>query len=254
MAYASTIDNATQDAVFIPAARPTPVTQIMVPVVASAHGRGGTSWRSELRLANLGSQDILLRLEYRPRRGEPGAMRVMETLLPGGRVLRSQDVVGELFGLAATAGSLRIVVEDGPATLQVTSRTANWTQRGSFGQYVGAVSHGLTAGATVVGVDGGQGVRSNFGLCEVAGARLELRATLRDTVGNALAPAVLLTIEPYQLVQINDVFAAFGVEPERNARVDITVNSGTGAYVAYASVVDAVTGDAVLIPAQPLLD
>ncbi len=254
MAYASTIDNSTRDASFVPAARPALVGQTMLPVVASAHGRGGTSWRSEVRLANLGSREVLLRLEYRPRQGEPGAMRVVETRLPGGRVLLSEDVVGELFGLTATAGSLRIVVEDGRATLLVSSRTANWTPRGSFGQYVGGVSQGLAAKAVVVGVDGGQDVRSNLGLCEVEGARLEVRCTLRDALGNELAPPALFTVEPYQLVQVNDIFAAFGTEPQHNARIDLAVESGTGAYAAYASVVDAVTGDAVFIPAQPLPD
>ncbi|PWB73600.1 MAG: hypothetical protein C3F15_09410 [Holophagae bacterium] len=248
-AYASLVDNHTGDAVFIPAVRPPPVDRLMVPVVARHPGREATRWRSSLQVVNLGQAAVTLDLQLRPRMGSPSSAGSAAVTVQPGRALAVADVVRELFGLDQAVGSLQINVVQGPATIVATSRTFNVTADGTYGQGVPAVASGVGPAAVISHVDATSSLRTNLGLCEVAGSTVRVRCTIRDAHGRQLGQPLILDPGPFELVQVDDVFAAAGASPTHNCRIELTRVSGTGDFVGYASVVDALTGDAICVPA-----
>jgi hypothetical protein len=61
-----------------------------------------------------------------------------------------------------------------------------------------------------------------------------------------------MTLGAWESVQINDIFAALGAEGQINARIELTRDSGDGGFFAYASVIDAESGDAIFVPVLEL--
>lgn len=249
VAYASVVDRSTGDAIFVPGSRPASGPDWVVPIVARAPGSQGTSWVSDLRVFNPTGEPVELRLELRPELSRGGdTLQALVTVGPG-RVLAVDDAAGLLASSATTIGSLRLSPTAGAPPLLVTSRTYNRTDDGTFGQYVPAVAPGAgtTASVSLIHLDGGAGFRTNLGLCEVGGGSVSLRYVLRDATGRTLGVGTA-TLGPYAVRQVNDLHAALGVSDGRNTRVDVYRDGGDGAFVAYASVVDNLSGDAVFIP------
>jgi len=250
LGYASLIDNGTHDAIFIPAARAVAADRLTVPVVAKVFGVGHTDWRSELRIVNPGIAPVTLTLEFRPRRGDGSGVLSTTIDVPPGHAFATDDVVGSLMETDRAAGSLGIVAQAGAGPILVSSRTYNVTESGTYGQYVPAVSRGMTSISHVIHVDGTGGRRTNLGICEVAGAGLRVGCSAFDEAGSPLGQSLTVSLDPYELVQINDIFGALGAPHCNNARLELTPFDGDGAYVAYASVIDGKTGDAISVPAQ----
>ena len=249
--YASVVDNRTGDAIFVaPARAAAPGAVLVVPVVARQEGRSDTQWRTDIRIANLGASTATLNLVFTPRRGSGEvSTTVQSTVLPG-TVLAIDDVVGTLFGLSEAVGSLTISAPGAGEAIAATSRTYNRMPLGSFGQFVGAVTSGVGPLAHLTHLGSSPSMRTNVGLCEVSGGTVEVKAILRDAVGRQIGDPLALTVEPYQLTQVDDIFNATGAEPTSTASVELRTISGSGDWVAYASVVDATTGDAIFVPAQ----
>ncbi len=246
-AWASVVDQQTGDAVFVMGAEPTGESSIMIPVIARTSGVAGTKWHSDVRIVAIGDETVDLELEFRPL-GGPGAMPVTAglTIEPGTAAVLT-DIVGQVFGMDNAAGTLRIVPEPGSPPLAVASRTYNQSLQGTYGQFIPAITAGTRGAATVIGIDGSADQRCNLLICEVLGETVEIEATLRDPQGNPLGDPLLLAIEAFDLIQVNDVFTAFAVPPRANCRIDMRRTAGQGSFFGLASVVDHQTGDAVAI-------
>lgn len=254
--YGSVIDNRTGDAVFITGATPRVTPFLLVPVIANNQGQAGTSWRSDLRVLNHGSFSIHIDAELRFQ-GAFGVPPVFETFsLQPGEAVAIDDVVGSLFGFSEVAGSLRLIPREGPAALAATSRTANHGPVGTYGQYVPALSagQGLRGSGVLLHIDKGAATRSNLGIVETTGAGIGVEIRLYDELGRMLGSSTTIVLGPWETLQINDIFDALGAADHRNARAEITRVSGAGAFFAYASVIDADSGDAIFVPALELGD
>ena len=250
-AWASIIDRQTGDAVFVLGNAPDS-GMIMIPVVARTEGVGGTQWYSDLRLIATGDRSATVRLEFHPAGSSGNPSPVTRTLtIAAGTGTGFEDLVGDIFGMENTVGSLRIVLQpekDVGVGLAVSSRTYNRSASGTFGQNITPVTAGCRGTATVIGIDEDDEVRSNLLLCEVLGESVEIEAVLRDRFGAVLGDPITLTVPPFGLVQVNGVFGRWGVTPQINCRIELTRVRGGGAFFALASVVDRLTGDAVAIP------
>jgi subtilisin-like proprotein convertase family protein len=249
-AYASVIDNRTGDAIFIPGKRFDSTNQLILPVVARNSGHGDTRWRTELRLSNAEQHPVDLTLELRRRLGDGETVDTRVLSIDGRRVNLNSDIVSDLFGLDRIVGSLRVLKDGPPAMLAATSRTFNLTEGGTYGQYIPGVMDGVGPRATIIHADGTAELRTNLGLCEVAGEPVQLWCSLVDDIGRPLAEPILLSLEPYRLLQIDDIFNHVGAAPRKTVRIDLVLEGGGGDFVGYASVVDANTGDAIYVPAQ----
>jgi hypothetical protein len=225
-------------------------------VIANNQGQAGTEWRSDLRVLNHGSFSIHIDAELRFQ-GAFGVPPVLETFsLQPGEAVAIDDVVGSLFGFSEVAGSLRLIPREGPAALAATSRTANHGPAGTYGQYVPALSgsQGLRGSGVLLHIDKGADTRSNLGLVETTGAGIGVEIRLYDELGRMLGSSTTIVLGPWETIQINDIFDALGASDHSNARAEITRVSGAGAFFAYASVIDADSGDAIFVPVLELED
>ena len=248
VAYASVVDNLTGDAIAVPGGHPETVASVVIPIVAKIGGQSGTSWVSDLRVLNAGDDPLTLALEYRPQQGSGGNPVSTEVVVGGGAVLAVDDLLAEAFALTSGTGSLRLTAVGPSGPMLVTSRTFNQTGNGTYGQFVGGVTGGLEGTGYLPHLDSGDEFRSNVGFCEVSGGGVELRYTLHGGNGAVLGSDTV-SLGPYELRQVNDVFGAVGAAPATNAWLEVVREGGDGAYTAYASVVDNRSGDAIFIPA-----
>jgi len=255
VAYGSVVDDLTGDAIYVPATRPRESSSFVVPVAAKASGLDDTNWVTDLRLFNPGQKMVSGRLEFRPRlpSGDDGPLTI-EVGVGAGRVLDVDDVLGRLFGIENSVGSLRFEVAGGAAPMVVTSRTYNQVSYGTYGQFVNGVVDGFGTDqpATVIHLDSNDEYRTNLGITEVGGGSVGVRYVLKDSLGTTLGSG-RVDLGPFEMQQIDDVARVVGVHPVENYRVDLYLDDGAGAFTAYASVVNnAPRADAILVPAAPL--
>mgnify|MGYP006287334237 CR=1 FL=1 len=250
IAYASVIDNQTGDAVFTPGTRVHfgPVT---LPVVARTPGAAGTLWTSDLALVNVNDQPVAVEVGFSPLRGSGGSHRSIALIVPPRQVFAAEDVIGDLLGLDAAIGTLRITPDDPAGPILASSRVANRASEGTYGQYVGGQRSGFATDAILAHLRSGDDYRTNVGLVAMNDVATDVSLALRGADGLQLGRGATVHLAPEESLQINDVFDYLEAPPTASARLDLTA-SGDGASVfAYASVIDAISGDAVFIPAFP---
>jgi subtilisin family serine protease len=250
VAYGSVVDDATGDAIAIRGQHAPQASNQMVPIVAKVPGANSTSWVSDVRVLNTTSVVVPLQVVLTTAGGDEASI---ERSVAAGTSLALDDVVGDAFGRDSGSGSLRVIGRDGETGLIVTSRTYNLAASGTFGQFIPAVIEGFSAddGPVLMHLDASEAFRTNIGVCEVAGGTATVRYVLKNAAGSTLGIGDL-EVGPYEVVQVNDVFAEVGAAAEGNARVDLFVEGGDGAITAYGSVVDNISGDAIFVPAANL--
>ena len=220
---------------------------------ARASGAAGTNWKTDVMMLNTGTAAIQYVIYYTPA-GMDGTSTpyVYEGTIPPAGAPLLTNIVETLFGLAESAGSVRIV-SNGP--LKVSSRTYNDTGSGTYGQWVpgqtlsDAIAPPARAflSAELIGVVENADFRSNIGFSEIGGQAALVLVNVFDGQNNPLESNFEVTLPPYGWVQLP--LSAFGVSSGDNLRVQL-VNQGPGTVLGYASVVDNATGDAVFIPAR----
>jgi len=236
-------------------------------ISAAAHvaGAQGTNWRSDLEVHNLGDELAVFRvllLEHGVGNTSP---EEVELSLAPGRSLRLGDVLFAEFGVD---GSAAMVLTPSSGRIIATSRTYNLLgednalglpEGSTFGQYIPSVpseesirfggqgrliqlSHSTSA-------DGG--ARANLGLVNATGAELKVKVELFTAGGERLG-IVNRTLEPYEFEQLNRVFDRVTGDDVDDGYAVLSTSTPGGAFFAYASVVDNLTGDPVAISAASL--
>ena len=159
------------------------------------------------------------------------------------QIVAIDDIVHTLLQSAGT-GQLQIVGANDQ--ILINSRTYTPSSSGTYGQFVPSAVASESVGAgdlplSIPGLENTSGFRSNIGFAEVAGAAGEIRVRFYDAAGNAVADEVY-GIAPFGHVQTR-------VNPFGEAlRAEVTV-AGGARVLAYGSMVDNSSGDAVFIPA-----
>lgn len=247
VAYGSIIDNRTGDPIAIVSQkRSAAAKELTIPAVAHADGANNSVWRSDIRLFNPGQNTASVTLTYYPTSGAS----IPRVITIGGMQTASlEDIVLATFNQSSGVGGLRISSD---RELLAASRTYNALPSGTYGQDVRAVTGSEAVQSNQVAHLSGltnDGYRTNLGLFNLGGAPLDLSLQLRGAGGNAVASRAQ-RLEANQMVQLNDVFALMGVSASTTGSLSISTTSGSGAYVAYASIVDNRSGDPVYVPAS----
>jgi hypothetical protein len=221
----------------------------IIPATAKLAGQAGTDWRTDLVLTNLGDDPATVQLLAWMRdvpNPDPEARSI--TLAPMTTEV-SGDVLSGLFGFSDSAAATIHVACTQP--LGVTSRTFNVAAGGTFGQSIPpiAVSRLFGAGqdAHVVGLIENSKARSNLGIVNPTDGEIVVTATFFDAAGDPLGTkdyAVPATSSIQRTRVLRDVVSG----PIDVARA--VLHSQQGSFMAYASTVDAVTGDPVYRPAM----
>ncbi len=250
-AYASVIDNATNDPQLVP-----PVTldqaghtKWVVPGVADL-ASGSGNWQTDVRIFNAGTEAAELTLAFYSMNGGPPTTRTI-TLAAG--EVRQLDRVLSFFGITGDAGALHIA-SAAPAKVVATARTYRQTDDGAYGQFIAAVrpDESVAVGSRplqILQMEESERFKSNIGFAEVSGSPVTLEVTVFRP--NANDPAVLeVKLEPNEFRQLSSLLASLGLGEMYNARISVRAVAGEGRALAYGSLIDHQTGDPTYIPGQ----
>jgi len=253
VAYASTVDNVSGDAVFGSPVAGSGET-LFVAGVAHLEGVNQTVWRTDLELCATGTDPARLRLDLLRADSDNSSPAARSVTVPPSGCSRYDDIVGSLFGSSGSA-ALRIVPEHGSAA--VSSRTYNQLADRTFGQHIpGQVeSRAISIGqrATLVqlahSISPTSGFRTNIGLTNRGAEALTVTIDLHSGDGAMLASRDI-TLRPFEFHQEGNVFRNVVSADLSDAFAVLSAQgSANGGFFAYASVIDNRSGDPVYIPA-----
>jgi subtilisin-like proprotein convertase family protein len=236
LAYGSTVDNHTGDAVFLEAVAAADGVYLL-PVIRSP-GVNGTAWRTDVALANPHDFEETVIYDLVPGLGNGGAVAVGP-----GQTLRMDDILRTRFGL--TNGFAQVRLSGGVALASRTWTEAGTEAGGSYGVGIPAVREGAGVGAgdpplDIAYLETSPSFRNNIGLMETRGVMMTARVITYDASGNELSRRDV-TVGAFGIVQM----------PAVGARATVQVlEGGSGLIFAYGSIVDNLTGDPVYIAAQ----
>lgn len=215
---------------------------VLIPIAGRTAGAYGSEWRTDLVITNLEPQAAPIHITFHASATDRSFTSVT---LPGNGTLVLDDVVRTTFLRDSGLGMLRVNSAQAGARFVARAYIYNSSANGEFGQGVTAVPlDALTSEHVLSGVTSSNGRRTNVGVANPWLVPATLILTLQGRDGQELGK-LYRTVPASEVLQLNDVFAAFNVAPEAEASVRVTANAG---IYAYASVVRADTGDAVFVP------
>lgn len=221
-------------------------TTVVIPVAMHGPGNLDTVWVTDVWIANHSSVAKTVTMDFYP---TTGGLLTSTVALGEYSNVTLEDVVLDTFGLDNAKGMLILSVE-GSSQFNAQARIYNTGNPvGEFGQFVPGFSLlDLGRQAFVYGLSGIGGNRTNFGIANPTDLTLSVNVTLFDSNGDNVAGNVV-ALGPMQLVQINDIFAYFGVSPAAGMQLNMEQSSVEGVRIyGYASVVRDDTGDAIFLP------
>lgn len=150
-------------------------------------------------------------------------------------------MVGRYLGRDAVGSA--IILSEQPLFAQ--SRTFNRTAGGTFGQGIASVDQGqvISGGdrAVLIQLEGSSAARTNIGVVSLSDASVAAEIGLFAADGSLLKQQTEM-LPPFAFRQLNDVFRDLG--PVEDGFAVVHPRHPGGSVTAYASVVDAITGDA----------
>ncbi|HEX7140003.1 MAG TPA: hypothetical protein VF219_19280 [Vicinamibacterales bacterium] len=249
-AYASVIDNTTNDPLLVLPVDPSKVsaTTYVIPGVGD-FDTGAAHWKSDVRIFNSSQSSMPVTLTYYP---QGGTSHSITMTVPGGQVQQLDNFIATKFpGVLQSAGSL-VVTSAANSSLVATARTYTDTGNGTYGQFIPGVSplDGIGLGdpmLQVLQLEQSPSFHTNAGVAEVSGNPVSVILHLIPPDGRTQA-IIGIDLQPYEFRQITNIFASYGTV--YNGRVAIEVARGTGRVTGYASNIDNQTKDPTYIPAQ----
>jgi len=253
-----------------------PVNAMIIPVVTHVNAAAGP-FLSDVRLTNASPSTVNYQITLSPT--GPNAVltsKVTQVPVEGHQTIALNDIVKNFFGFGATSspadvgfGSLEIRPLNTSSTATfAASRTYASTINGTFGQFIAAMPFARFASRRVSGIPlpgnpqtPGPAVlslqqvaqsskfRTNLGIVEGAGEPASGRIRIYDVLG-AVLKEIPFSLQPGEHRQINRFISDpnFGNIPNLDdGRIEIIVESQTGAVTAYASVLDNVTTDPLAV-------
>jgi len=233
-AYASVIDNRTQDPVYIQATPAPSSGSLLLPVVGRSPGVNGTFWRSDVAMFNPASANLALTVRYGT---------ASRTFSLGSRDTMILDDVLSEFGLTNGQGTLQINWPAGTTGPVVTSRTYTSTETsGTYGQSIDPVAE-FASVVYVPGLRNDGSYRSNIGFVNGGTTAESFNVTLLSPSGTTLAQtAVSLNAGESTQFSIANLFPGLGA----TGSFTLAVSGDTDAKLfAYGSMVDNGSGDPV---------
>ena len=217
--------------------------QKFIAAVAHTPGANGTNFVTDVRLFNGSGSSAQVITVFTPT-GADGStnFNAVRVALAPKQIIALDDIVRNVMQVAGT-GQLEIIGAD---RVIVMSRTYTRSATGSYGQFVPSADASEAVGGTdaplsIPGLENTTAYRSNIGFAEVSGGSGEVHVRFYDHLGTVVADEVY-TIAPFGHVQTR-------VNPNGEAlRAEVTV-TGTARVLAYGSVVDNQSGDAIFVPA-----
>lgn len=223
-------------------------TELFLPAAARANGKLGTVWVSDVRIFNPDAvNSVTVSLTYLPSDQDNSSAPSTEIVVPPREAVALPDIVAATFG-ATGAGGIRMTAD---APFLVNSRTFNsGGGNGTFGQYIpglpaaAALEQGLLLG--LVNLPGQSGFRSNPGFLNVGLSSVTVMVKVFDASTATFLGQGEIALPPLSFHQINDVFDFIGLASTQVANATVEFHA-SGPVLAYASVIDNLSGDPVFV-------
>ncbi len=228
---------------------------LCIPASANVEGANQTQWRTDLQVKAQGEGAAVFTVELlKSRQNNSSNLPSLTHSLGSGETVRMGNVLDTAFGFTGTA-ALRITATEGRIT--ATSRTYNDDPAGSYGQTVPAVNVSEGVGpdsqSTMIllsrSPDPSVGFRTNLGLVNFTDRSTAVVVDLYNADGSAIG-TLAKNLQPFEQRQFNDVFSMAGADDVADGYAVVGTTTTGGSFVAYASVVDNGSGDAVFILGQ----
>lgn len=222
----------------------------MLPSAAHLPGALGTFWRTDLFIENPYTyQSLSVKVWFLPELTNNSNAQPRVFNIPAGGQLVLEDVVATQFG-ATGKGALLVSTNNSEAFVHVAARTYTGAS-GTYGQAINGQLWPNRAGerALIAGVRNTGGYRANLGTVNWSGVTVVVQAYVYDSAGS-FRGSRSFTLLPWSSEQVS-VSSFAGEFRDGYVKLSSTPSSGNGWWLAYASVVDNVTGDAVYLEDRP---
>ena len=224
---------------------------LYIPASANAEGVNQTRWRTDLQVKAQGGRAAAFTIELLESRADNRNPISLAYSLNANESLRLGNVLETEFTFTGTA-ALRITATGGRIT--ATSRTYNDDPGGTYGQTVPAVAEedgvGPESQSTLIllsrSADPSAGFRTNLGLVNLADASTAVDIDVHAADGTVIG-TLSRNLKPYEHRQFNDIFDMVGAGDVADGYAVARTTAQDGSFLAYASVVDNGSGDAVFI-------
>lgn len=253
-----------------------PQNALIIPVVTHVNGAAGP-FLSDVRLTNAGATAVKYQVTFTPTQtNATTSSKATQITVDPQQTVALNDIAKNFFGYGATGastdvgfGALEIRPLNTSSSLTfAASRTYASTLNGTFGQFVAAVPLAQFATRSAIGgvpVPGGgepgpvatlslQQVaesakfRTNLGITEGSGFPASGKIRIVNNAGVVLKETSY-SLQPGEHQQLNRFIAGQGITNLEDGRIEVSVESLTGAVTAYASVLDNITTDPLAVKA-----
>ncbi len=234
-----------------------PAQPIYLPAGAHVTGAASTNWRTDLEVHNPGSTPAGYSVELLERDEDNSSPAAKSFTLGPGQSVRYGDVLfdaGVGFNLTGAA-TIRVTPTTG--NVMVVSRTYNDQVSGTYGQFIpGApASQAARYGDEVRLVQLSQssskatGFRTNLGLVNTTASPITVVVALYRGDG-ALLGEPSYNLLPYGFAQVDGIYTKVTSQNVLDGFAVVRTSTSTGAFLAYASVIDNRSGDPIYIPGR----
>ncbi|RLE18021.1 MAG: hypothetical protein DRJ65_21970 [Acidobacteria bacterium] len=220
----------------------TPERLYIVPAAAHAAGQNNTNWLTDLDLYNPGNTDLDTEISFLPSGADNSSVEIHEVTINEGSAQSFPDVVATLLD-ASGSGAIAITTR---GELLIASRTYNNAAEGTFGQFIPGASADNAVGAgqsvRLIGLAGNASFRTNIGIANASAKAATVVIDLLDGFGEIMATRDE-SLEAFGWLQINEIFVKENIDDVEAATALVRNTSSEAAIMAYASIVDEITGD-----------
>jgi hypothetical protein len=253
-----------------PQGKNTPLpNSLIIPAVGHAVGIGDSLFESDVRIANTSAQAMKYQLFFTLTHTDGTQSGQSTTIqVDPGATMALDDILTSFFGTGSDGATALGVLEIRPLTTTqsnfstpvsvqtvASSRTYNTTPTGTFGQFVPAIPFSKFIGQstdvtnkTILSLQQiaqSAAYRTNFGIVEGAGEPANVLVHIFNNAGTEVAPAIPISLLPGEHQQRN-LLAENGITLP-DGRFEVEVVSATGKVTAYASVLDNLTNDPLMV-------
>ena len=242
-AYASIIDNRTQDPIYVQAVAPSNGSEMFLPAVGRAGGANGTFWRSDVTMFNPGFSTLSVSLRYLAT-GADNRGAASRSLAIGPRQSVTLADVSSWLGVGNGSGALQLIWNggSGPVVSSRTYTTAN--TGGTYGQSIDPIRAG-SRDSVVTGLRSDSSYRSNLGLVNTADQAIGVAVSILSSSGQTIG-TTNITLQPKSAIQasVSALFPALNVAALGSFTMQAHTDSAATLF-AYGSIIDNLSGDPV---------
>lgn len=247
-AWASVVDNATGDAIFIPPVAPSGGPHL-IPAAAHLTGHDKTLWRTDLEIVGDPFLPVTYELEWWPEGGRGESPEVVVGELEPGEARRYPEVVASVFD-STGAGAILVRFTQGEGL--VTSRTYAATSQGTYGQFIPAASTDdaiqAAAPAWLDHLRAGA-FHTNLGVVNSGDIAAEVEIEFLAATGTSLG-ALRFEVPAHGYHQVDRVLRRIGADDQTVASAQVRNLTPDTRVHAWASVVDPRSRDPYFVPAR----